>query len=315
MHKDIDISILVPVYMGGESLPPLAAEISQQMSAMQMNYEIIFICDNSPDNSWSIIESIANINSHVQGLLLRTNVGQHNALIAGLNHCHGKVIITMDDDLQHSPKDIPLLIDKLNIGFDVVYTEFLNREHPLWKKFGSAINNLFATILIGKPRNLYLSPYRAFTREIRDELVRYRGPFVYIDGLILTATKNISSIEITHHRRHAGVSHYGIKKSFSLWMQMATGFSLAPLRITSAAGILSALIGFSAGIYLIAEILISKNTPPGWASIIVSVLIIGGIQMLAIGVLGEYLGRVLLTLNAKPQFVISKKIGNNTDPQ
>ena len=156
MDKNIDISVLIPVYMGGNSLPPLTSQISEQLSALNLSFEIIFICDNSPDKSWEIIESIATENSHVQGFLLRTNVGQHNALIAGLNHCSGSIIITMDDDLQHSPRDIPTLITEIRKGYDVVYTKFVNREHPLWKKMGSAINNLCASILIGKPRNLYL---------------------------------------------------------------------------------------------------------------------------------------------------------------
>lgn len=315
MAKNIDISVLIPVYMGGNSLPPLASQISEQLTALNLNFEIIFICDNSPDKSWQIIESIADENTHVQGFLLRTNVGQHNALIAGLNHCNGNIIITMDDDLQHSPADIPALLEEMNQGYDVVYTKFVNRKHPLWKKFGSSINNFFASILIGKPRNLYLSPFRAFRNEIKEELIRYRGPFVYIDGLILTTTKNISSIVVEHHPRLTGESHYGIKKSVSLWMQMATGFSLAPLRLTSMLGIFSAVIGLIASIYLISQIIILKSTPPGWASIIVSVLVVGGIQLLAIGVLGEYLGRVLLTLNAKPQFVIAKKIGLKDDSE
>lgn len=303
------ISLVIPVYGSERILPELVAQVHAVMQEKAWCYEIIFICDQSPDQSWAVIQGLAKNYSSVCGILLRMNAGQHNALMAGLAQASGHIIVTMDDDLQHSPSDIPALVGKIEQGYDVAYARFRTRKHPLWKILGSRLNNAVAGYLMKKPADLYLSPFRAFKSVIRDEVLRYRGPYVYVDGLILSVTRHITTVDVNHHDRYAGDSRYGLRKSISLWLKMATSFSINPLRITSFLGILFSGFGFFFAVLLIIQKFTLNLMPVGWSSLIVTVLIIGGVQLLALGMLGEYLGRVLLTLNARPQYVVAEQIG------
>ncbi len=307
----LTISIVIPVYGGEKVLPELVAQVHTVMQSRGWSYEIIFVCDQSPDKSWEVISRLAKENANVRGILLRINAGQHNAVMAGLAHAKGEIIVTMDDDLQHSPADIPLLVDMIKCGHDVAYAKFNSRKHPSWKILGSYLTNAVASFLMNKPRELYLSPFRAFKAIIRDEVLRYEGPYVYVDGLILSVTRNIATVNVDHHDRFAGNSNYGFCTSVSLWLKMATSFSIFPLRITSFFGLLMAGVGFLLAILFIIQRFTLNVMPIGWSSLIVTILIIGGVQLLALGMLGEYLGRVLLTINARPQYVIAEKVGES----
>jgi undecaprenyl-phosphate 4-deoxy-4-formamido-L-arabinose transferase len=313
INKKVLASLVIPVYGSQDLLPTLLTKIKEAFNHSQISiysYEIIFVCDSSPDNSWQIIKDLSIINSQVRGILLRTNAGQHNAIMAGLEKAKGEIIITMDDDLQHSPDDIFKLIDKINLGADVVYARFNNRSHALWKILGSKLNNYVASYLLKKPRDLYLSPFRAFKSGIKDQILQCSGPYVYIDGLILSITKNISSVDVSHYKRLEGEGNYSFGKSVSLWLKMATSFSIVPLRLTSLIGLIISGLGFISALLLIIQKFALNQFPVGWSSIIVAVLIIGGFQLLALGIIGEYVGRILLTVNnAKPKYVISEKVG------
>lgn len=309
------LSIVIPVYGSELVLSALVSQIEDVMAGLadlRGNYEIIFVCDRSPDNSWRVIQALSSDHAQIRGILLRMNAGQHNALMAGFAVAKGEIIVTMDDDLQHSPADIPKLLLEIQNGSDVAYARFKNRNHALWKIAGSRLNNLVAGYLMEKPNDLYLSPFRALTAAIRDDILRYRGPYVYVDGLILSVTRNISSVDVDHHDRYAGNSRYGLRKSLSLWLKMATSFSIVPLRLTSLLGLLFAGLGFLLAFLLIIQKFTLNIMPVGWSSLIVTVLIIGGVQLLALGMLGEYLGRVLLTINSRPQYVIAETIGLST---
>lgn len=306
------LSIVIPVYGSENILAELVSQISRVMEGLDYaceNYEILFVCDQSPDKSWQVIQSLAAIHAPVRGILLRMNAGQHNALMAGFAHARGKIIVTMDDDLQHSPADIPKLLLEIKQGYDVAYARFKNRNHAAWKVVGSRLNNLVAGYLMKKPSELYLSPFRAMKAAIRDEILHYRGPYVYVDGLILTVTRNIVSVDVDHHDRYAGDSRYGFRKSVSLWLKMATSFSIVPLRVTSLLGLLFAGLGFFLAILLVVQRFTLNLMPIGWSSLIVTVLIIGGVQLLALGMIGEYLGRALLTINSRPQYIVADTIG------
>lgn len=307
-----DLSIVIPVYKSEGVLPELVAQIENSVNALggkYKNHEIIFVCDHSPDDSWRIITSLASSHPQVRGILLRVNAGQHNALMAGLARASGEILVTMDDDLQHSPADISLLLRAIEQGSDVAYARFKTRKHALWKIAGSRLNDLVAGYLLRKPKGLYLSPFRAMTTTIRDEIVRYQGPYVYIDGLILSLTRNIAAVDVDHHDRYAGESGYSLSKSMSLWLKMATSFSIMPLRITSILGICLSALGFFMAFIFVLQKLFIDRMPDGWSSLIVTILVVGGAQLLSVGILGEYLGRVLLTLNARPQYVVAKTLG------
>jgi undecaprenyl-phosphate 4-deoxy-4-formamido-L-arabinose transferase len=306
------LSIVIPVYGSERVLPELVSQIRYELDKLESlleNYEIIFVCDQSPDNSWQVIKILSSKYPQVCGVLLRINAGQHNALMAGLDRARGEVIVTMDDDLQHSPTDISKLLHLIDQGYDVAYARFKKRNHALWKITGSHINSLVAGYLIQKPKDLYLSPFRALKAGIRDDILRYAGPFVYVDGLILSVTQNIASIDVDHHQRFAGDSSYGLRKSLSLWLKMATNFSIFPLRITSILGLIFSGLGFCLAILLVIQKFTLNVMPIGWTSLIVTILTVGGVQLLALGMIGEYIGRVLLTINSKPQYVIAETVG------
>jgi len=310
------LSFVIPVYGSEKVLPELVKRLDavmQTMAATRSNYEVIFVCDCSPDRSWAVIEQLAATHPWVRGILLRMNAGQHNALMAGFAEARGQVVMTMDDDLQHSPSDVPVLLAELDSGRDVVYARFRNRQHASWKIWGSRLNDKVAGYLMNKPADLYLSPFRAMRAAIVRDILRYRGPYVYVDGLVLSMTRNIGTVEVEHHDRFAGDSGYSFKKSISLWLKMATNFSIVPLRLTSFAGLVLAGLGFLFAILLVIQKFTLDAMPIGWSSLIVTILIIGGMQLVALGMLGEYLGRVLLTLNSRPQFVIGATVGLGDD--
>jgi undecaprenyl-phosphate 4-deoxy-4-formamido-L-arabinose transferase len=284
-------------------------QVDKVMLQHGWSYEIVFVCDQSPDSSWKVIQEICKLHDCVRGILLRINAGQHNAIMAGLERTEGELIVTMDDDLQHAPSDIPAMVERLGQGFDVTYARFKSRKHPIWKILGSKLNNTVSGYLMNKPSDLYLSPFRVFRSEIKDEILRYSGPYVYVDGLILAVTRNIASVEVEHHERYDGVSRYGLVKSISLWLKMATSFSILPLRITSFLGMVFSSLGFMLALFFIVQKLTLDSMPDGWSSLIVTILIVGGVQLLALGMIGEYLGRVLLTINSKPQYVVNESVG------
>lgn len=312
------LSVVIPVYGSAAILPELVRQLHDALtSGLKPNtpFEVVLVNDCGPGDSWSVIRKLAAEKTYLKGVALRKNAGQHNAIMAGLNFAVGDVIVTMDDDLQHSPFDIPLLYGKILEGFDVCYADFKSRHHSAWKVAGSAVNDRVARYLLKKPKGLYLSPFKAMRREIRDELIKYRGPFVYLDGLILSVTGNIGSVQVEHHPRHDGRGGYTFYRSVSLWLKMATNFSIAPLRLASFTGLLFSAAGFAAAVWLGIERFANDKLPEGWTSLMVVVLILGGIQMLALGTIGEYVGRLFLNINRRPQFVVASTVNAAAVPQ
>lgn len=306
------LSIVVPVYRSEEILPVLVETIYREMqkAALEDAFELLLVNDCSPDHSWSVICALADRFSFVKGISLRRNFGQHNATMAGLNHASGEIVVVMDDDLQHPPGAIAEMIETLSNGYDVCYTHYLNRQHALWKKAGSCINNWVAKRLLNKPQGIYLSSFKALRKEVVDEVIKYDGPYAYVDGLILDVTGAITSIEIEHQPRLTGEGNYNFRRSLSLWFKMATSFSILPLRLASYVGFsLAALSLVMIGVVLTQKIL-HPEVAAGWASLMATVLLIGGVQILCIGMIGEYLGRTYLKINGKPQFVIGARTGN-----
>ncbi|OGS93136.1 MAG: ribonuclease III [Gallionellales bacterium RBG_16_56_9] len=304
------LSIVVPVYRSAQILPQLVEQIHAEMrkEGLADCFELLLVNDASPDNSWQVIRSLAATHTFVKGISLRRNFGQHNAIMAGLNYVSGDFVVLMDDDLQHPPHAIGDMVRALAEGYDVCYTNYVNRQHALWKKLGSQFNDWVATRLLGKPKGLYLSSFKGLRKEIVQEIIRYDGPYAYIDGLILDVTRSITTINIEHQARHEGEGNYNLRRSLSLWLKMATSFSVLPLRLASYAGFALAALSLVMIVFVIVQKLLHPEFPRGWASLIATVLFIGGIQTLCIGMMGEYLGRTYLKLNRKPQFVV----GNTT---
>ena len=305
----IELSVVIPVYGSERILPSLTERLHAALSprygdGADANFEVILVNDSSPDGSWPVIKELGSLRPWLKGLNLRKNAGQHNAVLTGLRFAKGRYIVTMDDDLQHDPMDILAIVDKLQEGHDVCYSRFRSRRHAWWKRAGSAFNDAVANHLLKKPKGLYLSPFKGMVSEVRDEIIDFSGPYVYLDGLILSTTNSIVTIELEHHERPDGKSGYSLRKSISLWLKMATSFSVAPLRVASVVGLVFSGFGFLAAIAFVIQRFTLNAMPVGWSSLMVSVLILGGIQLLALGIIGEYVGRVLLHVNGRPQAVI-----------
>jgi glycosyltransferase involved in cell wall biosynthesis len=300
------LSIVVPVYRSASILPELAEQIASAMEAeaMASAFELILVNDASPDESWNVICTLASRYDFIRGINLRSNAGQHNATMAGLNHVRGTFVVIMDDDLQHPPSAIGGMLRALEPGFDVCYTRYVNRQHPLWKRAGSRFNDLVATLLLDKPRGLYLSSMKAMRREISDEVIKYDGPYAYVDGLILNVTRSITTMDIEHQRRRDGESNYNMRRLVSLWLKMATSFSIFPLRIATYLGFVISGLSIAMMAFVVIAKLLHPELSPGWASLIATILFVGGVQTLCIGMVGEYLGRTYLKLNGKQQFIV-----------
>jgi len=300
------VSVVVPVYRSAEILPLLVERITAALGdgATARRFEIVLVCDASPDASWEVIQGLARSNSSVRGICLRRNAGQHNATMAGLHYASGSFIAIIDDDLQHPPEAITRMVAELERGFDVCYTRYVHRQHAIWKRLGSWINDVCAGLLLDKPRGLYLSSFKAMRREIAVEITKYDGPYAYVDGLILDVTQSISAIDVEHQKRAVGRGNYTLRRSLSLWLKMATSFSVFPLRLMSLLGAMVGVLSVCLIAYVVAAKLRDPTISAGWASLVATILLVGGLQLIGMGLLGEYLGRAYLKLNRKPQYVI-----------
>ncbi|MBB4172083.1 glycosyltransferase family 2 protein [Rhizobium sp. BK538] len=308
----VDVSIVVPVYNGSETIGVLRDQIDAVLSNTNFanSYEVVFVNDRGPVDAWPAICSLAERHPEVVGINLRRNFGQHNATMAGIAHARGEVIVIMDEDLQHPPAAIEALVDAVRRGADVCYTRYHNRQHATWKKWGSSFNDFMAGLLLKKPRGLYLSSFKAIHRDVAKDILRYTGPYPYIDGLLLATTSSIEAIDIDHQPRLAGESSYNLKRLVSLWLKMATGSSVYPLRIATFVGFLVALLSLLALVGVVVSRIANPDLEPGWASVIVTILFVGGVQMVFLGIIGEYVGRIYIRLNRPPQFVVKETTEN-----
>jgi undecaprenyl-phosphate 4-deoxy-4-formamido-L-arabinose transferase len=302
----LKLSIVVPVYRSQEILAELVEQVGRSAGALGLagRFELLLVNDASPDGSWKVITELARRYDFVRGVCLQKNFGQHSATMAGLNHTRGEFVIVMDDDLQHPPAAIADLLRAVEEGADVCYTRYRGRQHARWKILGSRFNDWVATVLLDKPPGLYLSSLKAMTRQVVREVIKYDGPYAYVDGLILDVTHSIKVVDIDHQPRHQGTGNYDLRRSVSLWLRMATSFSVFPLRLATVLGFSMTGLSF----VVIAAVVINKLAHPeveaGWTSMIATILFVGGVQTFCIGMLGEYLGRAYLKINRKPQYVV-----------
>lgn len=302
------LSIVIPVYRSADCLEALVAAVGDALISLGGQYEVILVNDCSPDESWSVIEHLCRCHANVVGVDLRRNFGQDNALLTGIRLARGQYIAVMDDDLQHDPKDIPSLVCGLEAGFDVVYGQFRRKRHQLWKKLGSWFAGKVAEWVLDEPRDIYLSPYKVFRREVADLICNYHGAEPYIDGLLLQVTSRITQVPVEHRPRYCGKSTYTLWESIRIWTRIAFSFSVKPLRVVTVLGLAFSVLGVLLGIAVILYRLSSPESFPestaGWASLIIALLFLGGIQMIFFGILGEYAGRTYLRVNDQPQTAV-----------
>ena len=297
------VSIVIPVYNGATSIKPLVERLHEELKA-RFQLEVVLVNDFSPDNSAEVCTALAEKHSWVRFIHLARNFGEHNAVMAGLNYCSGDCAVIMDDDFQNPPTEVVRLVDKLQEGHDVAYSYYETKQHTLLRNLGSWFNNAVASLMIKKPWGLYLSSFKAINRFVIDEVTKYHGPYPYLDGLILRSTRNYGTQLVQHDPRQEGRSNYTLRKLVRLWLNMFTNFSIFPLRVASIAGFAFAVIGVVLAVVFLIEKLANPNLQAGWASTIVILLIISGVQLFALGMIGEYLGRLFLKDNGSPQFVV-----------
>lgn len=302
------ISIIIPVYNAEDSIENLVDILVKNLKD-RYTFEIILVNDCSKDKSEDYcIRLFENYPDNIRFFSLAKNVGEHNAVMAGLNQAKGDFSLIMDDDFQNPVSEVIKLIDyAVNKDYDVVYTYYSKKKHNMFRNLGSWFNDKVSNLMLKKPKNLYLSSFKIINSFLVKEIIKYRAPFPYIDGLILRTTSHIGRLKVEHQERRAGRSNYTFKKLISLWLNMFTNFSVIPLRISSITGLILSLFGFILGIITIIEKIINPELPTGYAALLVTVSIFSGIQLMALGMIGEYLGRIFLSQSKKPQYIIRKR--------
>ncbi|MHB0959357.1 MAG: glycosyltransferase family 2 protein [Pirellulaceae bacterium] len=309
----MDVSVVVPVYNSADMLAELVRRTLVVLEGAFASYEIVLIDDGSVDRSWEVLcELQAKHSDHLVVIQLMRNFGQHNALMCGLRRVGGRLVVTMDDDLQTPPEEIPKLVERIETGgFDLVYGQYESKQHELWRNLGSGLVNLFYRFVFRS--QVKVTSFRTIRRELSDKILSYDLNFTYLDGLLAWNSQRIAGARVEHHPRTSGRSGYSLAKLVILAMNLFTNFSLFPLQMVSMLGFVFALFGFTLGTYYIFRAIFQTIVVPGYASLIVSIFILGGAQLLALGVLGEYLGRLHLNVNRKPQYGIRHVIARSHD--
>lgn len=304
------ISVIMACYNSERTVDIVVRQIVDTLENQdEYSYEIILSNDGSVDHTWEKISNLARKNKNITAINLSQNFGQHSALMSAYREVTGDFIVGLDDDGEHDPREMFKLIDKLEEGYDYVCADYGNHSSQ-FRTFGTRMNNWMAKVLIGKPDNIDFSSFFVMRRFVVDEIIRYEQPFPYVAGLLLRATKNITSIPMERHERLCGKSGYNLKKMIHLWMNGFTAFSIKPLRAATVLGGLTALAGFVSTIIIIIRKLVSQIGVPGYASTIACILFCSGMIMIMLGVIGEYIGRIYISINNAPQYVIREKVKN-----
>ncbi len=303
------LSFVIPCYGSQDSLADVVGEIKNVMSTRPAcDYEIVLVNDCSPDDVYGVIKTLAKESDNIKAINFSKNFGQHSALMAGYRFAQGDIIISVDDDGQIPIEDTFKLADKIEEGFDVVYANYPDSERGFFRNLGSKFNDMMAGFLLSKPKHVKITSFYAMKKFIAQEMIRYNNPYPYLGGLIFRATKNIAVVPVTLKPRTAGRSGYTLKKLISLWLNGFTAFSIKPLRIASIIGFLCALGGFVYLAYTIVNWMSSPDVPLGYSSTMAALLFIGGMIMLMLGMIGEYIGRMYISLNSAPQYLIKETI-------
>ena len=303
------VSFVIPCYRSEQTIGGVVEEINSTMADLpQYTYEIILVNDASPDNTFETIRDLCQKQSNICGINLAKNFGQHAALMAGFHYVHGEIVVCLDDDGQTPANEVGKLLNGIEEGADVVYARYATKQHSAFRNFGSKVNELMTRVMLGKPKELYISSYFAAKRFVVEEMTRYQNPYPYVIGLVLRSTKKIINVEVTHREREVGTSGYTIGKLLNLWFNGFTAFSVKPLRLATVMGIASACVGFLYGIYTIIKKFVNPDVVIGFSALMAAIVFFGGLILLMLGIIGEYIGRIYISLNNSPQFVIRESI-------
>lgn len=307
------ISVVIPVYNGEENLQELLDRLLKVLEELDREFEIIFVDDNSADASWSLLCGLAESDSRVHGVRLSRNYGQHNALLCGIRMVRNEIIITMDDDLQHPPEELPKLLKELEGGYDVVYAPPQSEQHGLLRDLASQLTKLALQRVMGVKSARNVSAFRAFYTRLRDSFADCRSPYVSIDVLLTWGTTNFGVIPVEHAPRKAGVSNYSVSSLITHAINLMTGFTTLPLRIASILGFVFTFFGIGVFGWVLGSYLIYGATVPGFAFLASIIVIFSGVQLFSLGIIGEYIARMHFRSIERPTFHVREITGSFAD--
>lgn len=309
-------SFVIPCYNSSESIRHVVELTMEEMENMnRREFEFVLVNDySSSPKTMPVLKKLAEEYPCVTVLNLAKNAGQHNAIMAGLNYAKGDILIGMDDDMQTHPSQLPYLFEELEKGYDIVYGYYPEKKHSAFRNFGSWVNYISVRILIGKPKELKTSSYWVARKFVRDSVIEYQAPYAYIQGLFLRTTRNISCIPIQHFQREEGESNYTFKRLLKLWSNII-GFSITPLRLTEYCGFGLSLLSIIAAVVVLIRKILNPAMALGWPSLMIVICFFSGIQLMFLGLIGEYIGRMFLGLNRQPQYVIREVIRQESEEQ
>lgn len=298
------LSVVIPVYNSANILPQLVRQLQPVLATLSGDTEIILVNDGSNDGSWDVICSLAGQHGNLRGFNMMRNYGQHNALLCGIRGAEKEVVITMDDDLQHPPEELPKLLQKLEEGYDVVYGPPVEEQHGLLRDLASQMTKLALQSSMGAETARNISAFRVFRTQLRDAFADYRSPFASIDVLLTWGTTRFSAVPVRHDPRKVGISNYTFKKLLVHAFNMMTGFSVLPLQIASITGFIFAFFGLLILIYVIGRYMVQGGSVPGFPFLASIIAIFSGAQLLALGIIGEYLARIHFRMMERPTYTI-----------
>ncbi len=308
----IHVSVVVPVYRSESTLRPLVARLLRVLEQTGLDHEVVLVEDGGQDGSWKVLRDLQATNpDRIVVIQLMRNYGQHNALMCGFRHARGDFIVTLDDDLQNPPEEIPKLLDLIRTGeYDLVYGMYSTKEHSRFRNAGSTFVNAFYRFVFKSEATI--SSFRAIHRPLLESIFPYDLNFTFVDGLLAWNTQRIGQVEVEHHPRALGRSGYNLRKLVVLALNLITNFSLLPLQIVSWFGLALSGVGFLLAVFYLIQSLRSQIVVAGYASLIIAILVVGGTQLLALGIAGEYLGRLHLNVNRQPQYTMRAIVRGRT---
>lgn len=312
---NFQLSVVIPVYRSQESLRELYQRLVKTLTGLSISFEILFVEDCGGDNSWGVINELAKKDARVRGLQMSRNYGQHSALLAGIRAAQGELIVTMDDDLQHPPEELPKLLAKIESGYDVVYGAPEQEQHGFFRNMASQLTKLALQRAMGAETARNVSAFRLFRTPLRRAFDQYRSPSVNIDILLTWATTRFIALPVRHEARKYGESGYKTRNLITHAINMMTGFSTLPLKLASVTGFLFALFGMFVLVYVLVRYFLEGLAVPGFAFLASIIALFSGAQLLAIGIMGEYLARMYQSSMERPAYLLSEttRPGNRKD--
>lgn len=308
------LSFVIPCYRSEKTITGVVEEVKNTVAQRRdYHYEIILVDDCSPDRVYSVIEGLCAADSRVRGVSLAKNAGQHAAILTGLSVVSGDLVIVIEDDGQSPVDEAWKLIDKLDEAFDVVFARYSDKRHSAFRNLGSRINDVMGETLTGKPKDLAVSGFIAMRRFVADQVIKYKNPYPYLSGLLFHSSSRIANVDVAHRDRVSDSSGYTLVKLISLWLNGFLSFSVKPLRIATVMGVACASIGFCLGIYVIINKIVNPRVPAGYSGIMATINFIGGIILLVLGMIGEYVGRIFISINNIPQYVVRNTVNISDD--